>query len=249
MGRKKSTKKQEIDTTIINSIKAVVEFLNIVGQIDEPDSKEILEKLKNSNIKSFKPFYEGNEHLQLIDLVRFLGSQDLSNIRDNKKKQEMLGRQLLEKISTPEMIVYTAFQTLNFVCCLINKKSLRILYDEARNGNQKSLLTLLRYDKTLFDHEWFRELIMRKMIEGNYYFFEKIGDAIKSEPPLGRQKRGKLKIVLLMFWHSVFKKLTWNERLNLLDKFGLTDIPGKKEKMDVDALKHLVRTGIIPQFK
>jgi hypothetical protein len=80
---------------------------------------------------------------------------------------------------------------------LTYKKSLKTLYEEARPGNDESLFRLLRLDKTLFDHEWLRERMLQEMFMADYDFFKRVGNAIKSEPPLGKLKRGKLKLVVL----------------------------------------------------
>lgn len=240
MTYKKSSWKQKVDPALIDNLKSVVKLFDSILQMQDPESKDIIEKIKEGSIKSFKPFYErSKQEKQFIDFMKFVSKQSLSEIKDNRIKQKDIKAEM-EKRLTPEMILFLTFQNLNFVCFLVYKKSLKKLCEEAKKGNEDSLLKLLRFDKTLFDHEWFKEIIMRKVVEGNYYFFEKIGDAIKKEPPLGKKKRGKLQIVLLISWNSIFKKLTWNERLRELDKLGLT------EKMDLDSLKKFVKREVLP---
>ncbi len=203
----------------------------------------VIENIKNSSIKSFKIFYEGKEEITLlVDFFKSMSSVDVSGIEHDIKKQELFAFELEQKI-TPEMILYITFSVLNLVSTLIDKKSLKTLYEEARDGNETSLFTLIRYDKTLFDHEWFRERILKEMLLSNSIFFEKLGDAIKSEPLISKHGQVKLKFILFVFWDAVFSKLTYKQQIELLDYIGV-EVP-----VSFDGYKKLIKREITPLFK
>jgi len=243
MSRKVTSWKEKVDPAFADLIKIIVELFKYLEEPDQKDSEELIEKIKNSSIKSFKIFYEGKEYIKVIvDFFKSMSSIDVSDIKQDIKKQEIFASEFEQKI-TPEMILYIIFESLNLISMLIDKKSLKTLYEEARNGNENSLLTLLRYDKTLFDHEWFRERILKEMLLRNSIFFEKLGDAVKSEPLVAKHGQVKLKFILLSFWHPVFSKLTYNQQIELLDDIGL-EVP-----FSLDTYKKLIKREITPLFK
>jgi hypothetical protein len=246
MSKKKSiqkpTWKEKIDPSIAEHIKSVIEMILCLDEPNKEDSEELIESVTDCNIKSFKPFYEGNQYISLfVDILTPLKSIDVSDIENNKAKQEILAAELGQRM-TPELMLYCTFQTLNLISTLIDGKSLMALYEEARAGSEKSLFTLLKYDKTLFDHEWLKELIFKKLLLGNFYFFEQLGDAIKSEPPIGRHKQGKLKLIVFMFWKEAFSKLTYQEQMEFLEWLGL-EVP-----FSYDTYKKIITREIKPKF-
>jgi hypothetical protein len=239
MGIKRSWK-EKVDPALADQIKVFVESLKL---IEEPDSEEFIEEIKNSSIKSFKPFYKENEQFrQIIDLAKFMHNQNVADIKTNIKKQEMLETEF-EKRVTPEMLVFLSFHFLNFISILLEKKSLIAFYQEAQAGNEESLLKLLRYDKTLFDHEWFREIIFKEALVGNSNFFKKLGDAIKSEPLIDKHRQGKLKLILVLFWNAAFSKLTDTQQMEMLDYIGL------ESPFSPDTYKKFRKREITPLFK
>lgn len=182
----------------------------------EPISSDKSEKefessrTKEAQMKWFKEFQADMIALFLHKFIHSLADSDL------QKEKETLTRML-----DIEQVLFFSFDLLNRISILTNKKSLKTLYTEAKNGNQESLIRLLKIDKTLFDHDWVRELMLEAMITGDDVFFEKIGQAIKSEPPLGKFKWGKVKYILLLLWNMGLYRLTKPELLNLLEDGGL----------------------------
>jgi hypothetical protein len=239
----KPTWKDNIDTALAEQIKSFVELLKCLEEPDQEISEVFSERIKDSSIKSFKIFYEGKQDINLlVDFFTLMKNVDVSDIEHDKAKQENFLSEFEQKM-TPEMIHFIAFQSLNLVATLIDKKPLQTLYEEAKNGNKKSLLTLLKYDKTLFDHEWFKDLILKETMIGNTIFIEKLGDAIKSEPHITKHGQGKLKFIIFIFWEAVFSKLTYNQQMEFLDWIGV------KAPFSYDTYKKIITRKIKPLFK
>ncbi len=249
MKRKQVSRKQKVDPVLAAIIKGFLEGLEDIDDPGEEASKDFIEQIKNSSIKSFKPFYSEEERVniedeqltQFMDIFTSLSSQNIPDISTAINEQDIFEGEM-EKGVTPETRIFSTFQFLNFICKLLEKKSLIELYQEVREGNEESLFKLLRYDKTLFDHEWFREVIFQEMLIGDSIFFEKLGDAIKSEPPISKHKQGKLKLILVLFWETVFSKLTYQQQMELLDHVGL-EVP-----FSPDTYKKLIKREIKPLF-
>jgi hypothetical protein len=150
-------------------------------------------------------------------------------------------RRLRGMVGIDEMMALS-FSLMDQFSLLINKKSLKTLYKEAKNGSLDSLCKVLRFDKTLFDHEWVRELMMKAMITGDNDFFENVGHAIKTEPPIGKLKWARLKHVLITFWNMGLYKLSVPQLDNLLMDSGI------KRQDDLDAFEKFIKDEIKPLF-
>lgn len=152
------------------------------------------------------------------DVYTLLFHKYIHSLSNNDLQKEK--KTLLRKLNS-ENILSLSFNLLNNLSLIINKKSLKGLYAEAKSGDRESLYELLKIDKTLFDHDWVRELMLEAMITGDDLFFDKVGQAIKSDPPFGKLKRGKLKYVLIFFWKMGLYRLTYPELIKLLEDSGL----------------------------
>ena len=172
--------------------------------------------------------------IQSLFLHTYLNSLTGSDLKREKKT--------LERKMDAEQLLFFSFDLLNRLSLLINKKSLKVLYEEARGGNLNSLVELLKIDKTMFDHEWVRELMFEAMVTGDDDFFERIGEAIKSDPPFGKSKRAKMKYVLIFFWNMGLYRLSIPELMKLLEDSNIEvhDSP--------DSFNHLIIREIRPHF-
>jgi len=208
MKSKKPSWKQKIHPDISTSIKAFADILKITDNYESNNLEGLLKIIKNSNLKSLKPFYEEDAQQILVEIISIVTNKSLSEAQ-------------LEKKFDARIILYLTFCLLDMTSFLVHKKSIKTLYAEAKTGNHESLFKLLQLDKTLFDHEWLKELMLKEMIMANTEFFKRIGNAIKSEPPIGKLKQGKIKLVLLAYWGFGLSKLTIPELMQLLEESGI----------------------------
>jgi len=249
MPYKTSSWKDKLPPESVIFIKAFYEIIDLSDEITEIKlSRQIVVGLREKGIRSFKEFYKNNNDLEFAN--KFIGNiADFMNVgmpffsRDkvselfDVKKQNLLR----EKIP-PELSLWISFHLMNLVCMGTERKSMFDLLEEATNGNRESLFTLLRYDKTLFDHEWLREKIFHEAIVGNDIFFDKLGDAIKREPKVRKHRQSRLKLTLILFWKLIFSKLKYSEQMDLLNEAGF-NITSE------NLYRRLVRTEIKPFFK
>ena len=243
MSSKTASRKQKVDPA---SLLAIRTFIGFFDSADEMvllrETTEMARQLRQRGIKSFERFYENTDDLkfalQLIDVAKpHLSIDGISGLLSDVKKQDILRSNL-----DPEVSLWLSFSMLNMVCLIVSRKSLSELYQEARNGKQKSLFELLRYDKTVLNHEWVQEKLFDEAIAGNEIFFENLGDAIKGNPAVGKHRQSRLKLILVHFWPPVFSKLTYQEQIELLNEAGF--------QIDDEVLyRKLVRTEVKPLFK
>ncbi len=118
------------------------------------------------------------------------------------------------------------FRTIFFfvtdtISLIANKKSIRELYREAKNGDDESLFKLIKVDKTLFDHEWLRVRIRKAMYSGEGKFFRDLAKAIKADPLDTRHSNLEASVVLLYFWNAGLYRLTVPELMDLLKSSGI----------------------------
>jgi hypothetical protein len=241
MPYKTSSWKDKVDPAVISVMRT---FLRLVESMDEvaikKRSEEITRCLNEKGQISFKRFYENKNNTEFGSqyVEKALAFRKANpDLLENSEKQ----KQFREKIP-PELSLWLTFQVLNIACMKGDKKSLYSLYEEARSGKKpKSLLKILRYDKTLFDHEWVREKIFKEALVGNHIFFDELGDAIKREPKKSRHEIG-WRFMLIYFWQIVFNKLEEDEQMEVLQEIGLK-IPDRAK------YRKIIRTEIKPLFK
>lgn len=181
---------------------------NFISSVEsEKEFNNTRTKVLDTYIKEFQ------SDLNTLVFHKYFHSLNNSDLYEEKKT-------LQQKLDT-EQILFFSFDLLDRLSVIVNKKSLKALYKEAKSGIRESLFELLKIDKTLFDHEWVRELMLEAMITGDDDFFEKIGQAIKSDPPFGKLKRAKMKYALIFFWKMGLYRLTYPELIKLLEDSGL----------------------------
>ncbi|MBA4371516.1 MAG: hypothetical protein C0402_01500 [Thermodesulfovibrio sp.] len=120
-----------------------------------------------------------------------------------------------------EFIKMVLFQTWNVISLIVNEKSLRTLYVEAKAGDTKPLFKIMRIDKTLFDHDWVRERIREAMYSGDRIFFKALSKAMSDDPLKNRKIRTREFIVLIVFWEVGLYRLSISELLKLFNDCGL----------------------------
>lgn len=141
---------------------------------------------------------------------------------DTKKIDREKERQLIRESITLEQMLSANFGLLNKLCEVINKKSMVVLYGEAKGGDVAAVCKLLQFDKTLFDHDWMKDLMLKAMLMEDYDLLERIGYALRTSPPAGKLKQLKLKNLLYTFWGMGLYRLSNNELIELLEDSGMT---------------------------
>lgn len=162
-------------------------------------------------------------------------------IAGKEEIEEGIIQNIKEAISLDQLLAFN-FSVMNQHCLIINKKSLQTLYKEAKDGDQKALIKLLQFDKTLFDHEWVRALMFRAMITGDDKFFVKIGYAIRTKPPAGKLKQAAIKYILTSCWCMGLYRLSNNELVELLESSGIEIYD------DTESFRSFVNKEIKPLF-
>lgn len=238
MPKKKSSYKNKINPVIVTSMKAYLQFLETAVAPSPKISNTVSEKIGSSEAGSFKKFYEVDSEQAYVERLK----NDVKATVVPKMTSEMFAEKMSEKLSG-ELLLYVTFGFFDIISQITYRKSLKTLYKEAKTGDQQSLFKLLRLDKTLFDHEWVRELMRKEMHAGNIDFFKKIGNAIKCDPPVGKLRQGKLKFILRTYWQLGLDQLSIPELVELLEDCGLELKPA------LGTLDQLVRREIKPLFK
>jgi hypothetical protein len=139
-----------------------------------------------------------------------------------------------------QRILFTSYEVAS---TLVNKRMLRTLYEEAREGDDNSLFALIKVDKSAFDHEWIRTRIRKALYEGDKGFFESLGEAIKKDPLMHRRVKIELHLLLWQFWYYGLYRLTIPELMHLLEDSGI------KIHEDEVAFRKFIDREIKPYYK
>jgi hypothetical protein len=121
---------------------------------------------------------------------------------------------------------------------MVHKKPLKLIYKEAKEGDMKALYKLVQIDKTIIDHEWFKQLVLNATILDDMSFFEKIGNAIKTDLPVRRLKHNRMQLILFLFWKLGLNKLTNPELVKLLEECGF------KIHDDIESFRRRIRNPV-----
>lgn len=324
MEQKAYSKRKDIDPAFNIIIEEFSKSFDLLLKIpDNKGAENILGKIDGSETKSFKPFYEGNVVMEVINnMAAVMGNKQygdqmksiaaggymppdmiykistdsakdlnpesrkyyhqvfeifsstdrynelVSGMTEEEKKEleqdveadfnallfrrfivekekadiEKVKQNVEQKLNLNQILVFN-FVALDRLSLIINKKSMNDLYKEAKDdGNEKSLIKLLQLDKTLFDHEWVRDLMLKATATGDNKFLKKISYAIMSGPPAGKLKQGKLEHILVSCWGMGLYRLSMKELRQLLDKCKIETYE------DLETLRSLVDNQIKPFF-
>ena len=207
-------------------------YLKAFGFLSSEEESKVVDKMKKDERDNQVKIFQTN--ITMMALHLFVKGFDIEKVHRDPID-------VVRKV-TPNSLLRLNFSMLDRIAALVHKKSLKALYREAKEGDEKSLFILLRYDKSLFDHEWLRSLVARKMVAGDETFFRKIGQAFSSFPPIGKLKRAKLKYILLNFWSAGLFRLTIPELIQLFEESGM------KIHEDPESFRKFIQREIKPFF-
>lgn len=205
-------------------------YLKAFDFLSSEEKSKAVDQMKKEELDNQIKIYQTNINMMALHL--FVKGFDIEQVHRDPIS-------VASKVS-PNSLLRLNFSMLDKIATLVHKKSLKVLYQEAKGGNEKSLFILLRYDKSLFDHEWLRALVARKMVTGDETFFKKIGQAFSSFPPIGKLKQAKLKYILLNLWSVGLSLLTIPELIQVLEESGM------KVHEDPESLRKFIQVQIKP---
>jgi hypothetical protein len=185
----------------------------------ENNCKELISGLDKIGIKKAGKKF----HSDVLSLTWQCAMEDVKSLKENIDEK----RPIIEKRahSQPRMLRRSIFFVWDTVSLLVNKKSLKELFNEARNevrkGTGESLFKLIKIDKTLFDHDWVRARIRKAIYSGDWKFFDLLSKAIKTDPLENRKVHGDIFLILLFFWRLGLYRLTIPELMTLFKESGV----------------------------
>jgi hypothetical protein len=179
-----------------------------VGKIE---SGSLSDKKRN---KLLKQFHSDRQSLQWHGLM-----QAIEHLKANIDS----GRKRIQKKfkEEPKVLRRSIFYIWNTISLLVHKKNLKLLFKDARKGDDESLFKLIQIDKTLFDHEWLRTRIRKASFFGDWKFFDNLSKAIKTDPLANRKVHGDIFLLLINFWTVGLYRLTIPELMQLFQDSGI----------------------------
>lgn len=202
-----------------------------IAQKDEDTIKKVVEKILGSLKEESRYYYTKcfsvavkiTEKMNVQDqakLVRSIISNILSLFANRIFLVAEKNRDAVKQLN-PIYIQNVFFSVWNIISIVINSKTLRTLYNEARAGVDQSLFEIIQIDKTLFDHDWVRDRIRKAAYSGNKLFFQSLSKAIKDDPLKNRKLRIKEFLILTVFWELGLYRLSAGNLLELFNDCGL----------------------------
>ena len=248
-----------LDKQEIRTIKKQIETENnayelLIDTIPNEDSRDYYRK-------SFEPLQNDQEYRKhssnmdernlkkwqrkiYSDIVSLQWHAVIETVDQKKKEIEKEREGIRDRYKLlPKVFTRNIFHLWNTVSLLVNKKPLKDLFVEARKGSDESLFKLIRVDKTLFDHDWFRMRIRKAAYSGDWQFFESLSKAIKTDPLSNRKVLGDVFLILTSLWKVGLYRLTIPELMQLLKDSGMRMI------YDEINFRKFVDREIKPRFK
>lgn len=159
--------------------------------------------------------------------------------KDINKSRDIIKNKL--NIYQKRMIRRSLFSTWNTISLLVNRKSLKQLFTEAKNGNEESLFRLIKVDKTLLDHGWVRTRIRKAVYSGDWGFFKELSEAINTDPLENRKIHGDIFLVLLQFWKVGLYRLSAKKIRDRFEACGIFFSPDYRDKSFEKFIKREVK--------
>ena len=122
-----------------------------------------------------------------------------------------------KSISKLKMINMGMLQVYNAISLMTYKKSLGVLYTEARK-NDESLCNAIHLDKTLLDKPWVRKRINEAFYSGKTNFLRELGNSIGKPAINVKIEYEELMIILVSLWSFGLYRLGNDEPMDLLKR-------------------------------
>lgn len=189
-------------------------------------------------------FLEGKTEKELTKAILDMGS-DLTalvyqtmfrNYWESENNSSPNGK----KINKLNMIKLAMLEVYNLISKVKYKKSLYLLIEEGRKGNEESLFNAIHIDKTLFEECWVRKRIRRAFYSGDSRFFKRLGMEI-SKPPLGGRVTYEEAILILLFlWEMGLYRLEYREIMDLFKENGIMIPKDRHGNESMESLSKLI---------
>lgn len=224
-------------------------------------SKLYQERMKGKMPLLAEMYEKSEEEIYTILLRAIPKSMDVQGLGEGKQLYERYEEECLDRLLRREkalegteegerlkmwidMIYVPATMAIK---CRINdyiskenyKKSIHDLYRKAKEGDEKSLLKIIKIDKTVILTDWAKELIKEKQHNADWVFFKRLGKKIAEEPFKGKDTMATAGIIAKEFWGEL-KDMTYSEMWELFREQELI-----VKEMDITAFKmSLNRAGL-----
>ncbi len=138
-----------------------------------------------------------------------------------RKDDKMMGQFLEQHSSDSKMLRRGLFSIWTTLCIINHKKTLKQLFQDARNGDDEALYKLLQLDKTLFDHEWVRVRMRKALYAGEMEFIHKVGEHLRMGHFETNKENLEITYALMVFWNAGICRLTDRQKSELLKDSGI----------------------------
>lgn len=154
----------------------------------------------------------------ILAMIWHLGMTLMDELKKEKEYAEKLHFNILNSSKLIRRLMFTVW---NNISLMNHKKSLRQLFHEGRDGDDKSLFHLFQYDPTLFDHEWVRVRLRKALYSGDVKFFDELARTLKEGCLDTRKGNLDITIALVTFWKAGIYRLNTEQKMKLLKDSGI----------------------------
>ena len=161
------------------------------------DIKTLPEDSQDYYKKAFGPFYSesiSDDYFKSMSVDRFkkvlrdfITDQSVlllhTSIIEMEKEYKNTPKEVLEKKYFRQSIIFNILlSAYSSISALVFEKSLVDLLNEAKNGNEESIFSLLQIDRTVVELDWAQKMIRKAQLTGNESFFKRMAKAISKSP-------------------------------------------------------------------
>jgi hypothetical protein len=113
------------------------------------------------------------------------------------------------------------FMYYDYACLHNCRKPYKRLMADVGMGTPGAFFKLVKIDKTFLTGPYGSSLVIKKQHEGDWAFFEKLGEAVKRKPVDEPPYLFKAKLICAFFWEDEFSKMSYPKMVAVLEEAGV----------------------------
>jgi hypothetical protein len=252
--------KTKLDPDSILLIKGFLEIIDLFNLNENENfifNSELFKSFEKLDFPDWSQYYPINNDLKDSPLS-LINDMEMEFPIDFKDEEKILNEspivKEIRKLNSKEQLeneepylnkkqadlILACYANLNFLLCsALFGESPFELFKKAKNGDQSSILKLIRLDKSLIESDWSMREIKKAQLSGDKDYFKQLSKVLIKDSFKSIKKNLKLSMVLVCGWELGLNKLSNEEILDLVIQLGVY------EGTDADTLyREIKRLGL-----
>lgn len=167
------------------------------------------------------PIEELKERVNAFFMDQLLLSLHIDIVEAENREKNETAEDLKKKLRRSPLVMDMMLSAYNSLSVISFGKNMYQLIKEVKDDNADSLFQILQIDRSMLEWGPAQRMIRKAQLSGDMEFFRKVAEAITTPPVDNTKVHVRAALVLLMFWELGLKKLSNDERYELLKSCGI----------------------------